>query len=70
MNKTELIDAIAERADVTKVAAGKALDAFTKTITSSLQDQDEVDLNGFGVFSVKAQIPGFKAGKVLKDAVN
>ncbi len=90
MNKSELIDAIAESADLPKAAAGRALDAVTETITKALQDDDSVSLVGFGTFSVKARaartgrnpqtgepieikaanIPSFKAGKGLKDAVN
>ncbi len=90
MNKTELIDRIAESADLSKASAGRALDAAIDAITDSLKAADPVALVGFGTFSVKARkarmgrnprtgeaiqikasnVPGFKAGKALKDAVN
>ncbi len=53
MNKSELIDAIAASADISKAAAGRALDAMTTSITGALKDGDQVTLIGFGTFSVK-----------------
>jgi DNA-binding protein HU-beta len=52
MNKTELIDAIAERAEVSKVMAGKVLDAVTATIMATLGKEEDVTLVGFGTFYV------------------
>jgi len=52
MNKTELIDAIAERAEVPKVTAGKVLDAVTATIMATLGKEEDVTLVGFGTFYV------------------
>ena len=52
MNKSELIDAIAKRADLSKAAAGRALDAAIETINSSLKKGGKVTLVGFGTFSV------------------
>ncbi len=52
MNKTELIDAIAEKAGVTKAAAQAVLDATTGTIQSQLKKGSNVALVGFGTFSV------------------
>jgi len=90
VNKTELIDAVAEGADISKAAATRAVDTMLETITSALAKGDQVTLVGFGTFTVKeraartgrnprtgeaiqiaaAKVPGFKAGKALKDAVN
>ena len=90
MNKTELIDAVAEGADISKAAATRALDTMLDSISKSLASGNQVTLVGFGTFSVKdraartgrnprtgepidipaAKVPGFKAGKALKDAVN
>ncbi|AKH89726.1 nucleoid-associated protein HU-beta [Edwardsiella tarda] len=90
MNKSQLIDKIAEGADISKAAAGRALDAFIASVTESLQQGDAVALVGFGTFDVReraartgrnpqtgkeieisaAKVPGFRAGKALKDAVN
>jgi DNA-binding protein HU-beta len=89
MNKSELIDAMAEAADISKAAAGRALDGMIGAVVTALKDGEQVSLVGFGTFSVKeraartgrnpqtgatieisaSKIPGFKAGKVLRDAV-
>ena len=53
MNKSELIDAIASSAELTKADAGRALDATIAAITASLAAGDAVALVGFGTFSVK-----------------
>mgnify|MGYP001568769916 FL=1 len=52
MTKGEIVDAIAGAADITKVAAEKAVNAFTETVTKSLKKGDTVSLVGFGTFSV------------------
>jgi len=90
VNKSELIDAIASEADISKASAGRALDSMLGSITGALSKGDSVSLVGFGTFSVKqraartgrnpqtgatiqikaATVPGFKAGKALKEAVN
>ncbi|OOE89701.1 HU family DNA-binding protein [Salinivibrio sharmensis] len=90
MNKSELIDHIAEGADISKASANRALDAFVEAVSNTLKSGDQVALVGFGTFSVReraarkgrnpqtgaeidiaaAKVPGFKAGKALKDAVN
>ncbi len=53
VNKTELIDRIAESADISKAAASRALDATIDAITSSLKQADPVALVGFGTFTVR-----------------
>lgn len=53
MNKSELIDAIAESADLSKASAGRALDAAVDAITKALKEDDAVSLVGFGTFSIK-----------------
>ncbi len=50
MNKSELIDAIAAKADLPKVSAGRALDAVIGAITAELKAGGSVSLVGFGVF--------------------
>lgn len=52
MNKTELVDAIAANANITKVAAKTALEATLTAISDSLQAGDSVQLVGFGTFKV------------------
>jgi len=53
VNKSELIDAIAESADISKAAAGRAVDAVVDSVTNALKSGDQVTLIGFGTFSVK-----------------
>ena len=90
MNKAELIDAVANSADISKAAAGRALEGAITAITKAMKKGDSVTLVGFGTFSVRkraarsgrnprtgepikikaSKVPGFKAGKALKDAIN
>jgi len=89
LNKAELVSAVAEKADMSKKDAEKAVSAVFATIEQSLAQSEKVQLVGFGTFEVKdraerqgrnpqtkesivipaAKVPGFKAGKALKDAV-
>jgi DNA-binding protein HU-beta len=52
VNKSELIDAIASSADISKAAAGRALDAAMDAVKKSLKKGDMVTLVGFGTFYV------------------
>ena len=52
MNKSELIDAIAQDADMSKAAAGRALDAAVTAVKAALKKGDMVTLVGFGTFYV------------------
>lgn len=90
MNKSELIEAIATAADLSKADAERALDGLVKVVKKTLKSGDTISLVGFGTFSVRkraartgrnprtgetikikaSKVPGFKAGKGLKDAVN
>jgi len=89
MNKAELIEAIATKAELSKKDSEKALNAAVEAITEALKDGDKVSMVGFGTFETKtraarigrnpktkaeikipaSRVPGFKAGKALKDAV-
>lgn len=89
MNKAELVSAVAEKAEMSKKDAEKAVKAVFEVIEESLAQSEKVQLVGFGTFEVKdraartgrnpqtkeeiqipaAKVPGFKAGKALKDAV-
>lgn len=53
MNKSELIDAIAESADIPKAAAARAIDAMTDAVAQALKAGETVSLVGFGSFAVK-----------------
>jgi DNA-binding protein HU-beta len=90
MNKGQLVDKVAEGADITKASAARALDSLMGAVSSELASGGDIVLVGFGTFKVSdraarkgrnpqtgaeiqiaaAKVPGFKAGKALKDAVN
>ncbi len=90
MNKTELVDSVADAADLSKASAARAVDAVTDAIANVLKNDEQVTIVGFGTFSVRkraarsgrnprtgetinikaANVPAFKPGKALKDAVN
>ncbi len=53
MNKAELIESIADTADISKASAGRALDAAIESITKVLKKGNTVTLVGFGTFSVR-----------------
>lgn len=53
MNKTELINAVAEATDLSKKDAGKAVDAVFDTILNTLAKGEKVQLIGFGNFEVR-----------------
>ncbi|MBL8481069.1 MAG: HU family DNA-binding protein [Rhodocyclaceae bacterium] len=55
MNKSDLIAAVAAEADLTKVQAGRALDAVLKAITDAVAGGDSVSLTGFGTFKAAAR---------------
>jgi len=53
MNKSELIDAMADSADISKAAAGRALDGFIDAITDAVKNNDTVSIVGFGTFLLR-----------------
>lgn len=53
MNKTELINAVAEATELSKKDAGKAVDAVFDTILNALKNGEKVQLIGFGNFEVR-----------------
>ncbi len=53
MNKTELVAAIAEKAEISKKDADKAVAAFVDTVTEALKSGDKIQLVGFGTFEVR-----------------
>ena len=55
MNKAELIDAVADAADLSKASAARAVDAMTDAITSALKKEQQVTLVGFGTFTVRSR---------------
>jgi DNA-binding protein HU-beta len=53
MNKTELIEAMADSADISKAAAGRALEGMVEAITNAVKGGDTVSVIGFGTFSLR-----------------
>ena len=53
MTKSELIDAVADHADLTRVAASRAVEAILKNVTRALKKGEQVTLVGFGTFEVR-----------------
>lgn len=90
MKKTEFIDAVSEKANLSKADATRAVESMIDIISDSLKSGEQVVLTGFGTFLVRkrearsgrnprtgeviqieaSNVPAFKAGKALKDAVN
>jgi DNA-binding protein HU-beta len=55
VNKTQLVEKIAENADLSKASAGRALDALIEAVGGALESGDQVALVGFGTFSVRTR---------------
>lgn len=53
MNKTELIEAMADAADISKAAAGRALEGMIDAITKAIKEGDTVSIVGFGTFTLR-----------------
>jgi DNA-binding protein HU-beta len=53
MNKTELVKAVAEQAELTQKDATKAVDALIETISETLAKEEKIQLIGFGTFEVR-----------------
>ena len=53
MNKSELIEAMADSADISKAAAGRALDGLIDAITNAVKNNDPVSIVGFGTFVLR-----------------
>ena len=53
MNKTELVKAVAEQAELTQKDAAKAVDALFATISNTLAQEEKIQLIGFGTFEVR-----------------
>jgi DNA-binding protein HU-beta len=93
VNKTELIEALASQAGLSKADAGRALEALfgdDGLIAATLRKGDRVQITGFGTFGARrraartgrdprsgaeieiraANVPAFKPGQALKDALN
>lgn len=70
MNKTEFINAVSEKADLSKVDARKAVDAFVETVSSELKAGGKVAILGFGSFSVTEKAARRGVNPKTKAAIN
>lgn len=70
MNKSELIDAIAEQSQLSKVAVGKGLDALMGAVSAGLVKGEEVALVGFGRFHVRERAARKGLNPQTKEAIN
>ena len=74
MNKSDLIDAMADSADISKAAAGRALDGLLDAITASVKNDDPVSIVGFGTFLLRARAARTgrnpKTGKTIEIAAS
>ena len=61
MNKTELTEAVAAAADLSKASAGRTVDAVIETISGALKSGDQVAIAGFGTFLVRER--GARTGR-------
>ena len=72
MNKTELIDAIAKKANLSKADSKKALEAYLTATADALKKGDRISLIGFGTFSVQKRAARMghnpRTGKSIKIA--
>ncbi len=65
MNKAEMVNAIAQKADITKAQAAAALDQVITSVSNALRAGDKVTLVGFGTFSVVSR--GARTGRNPRD---
>jgi len=61
MNKGELIEAMADAADISKAAASRAFEGMVAAITEAMKSGEQVSLVGFGTFQVKER--GARTGR-------
>ena len=69
MNKAELINAVAEKADVSKKDAEAVISATLETITAALKEGDNVQLGGFGSFEVKKRAARMGRNPKTKESI-
>lgn len=70
MNKTDLINAIAEEAQITKADSKKALTGFINSVSAALKKGEEVSILGFGRFSVKETAARQGRNPKTKEVIN
>ena len=69
MSKTELIELVDEKAEISKAAAGRAIDAMLDGITKGLKKEGKVTFVGFGTFSAKKRAAREGINPLTKKAI-
>ncbi len=69
MSKQEVIEMMAEKAEISKAAAGRALDAAFDAITEGLKKEGKVTFVGFGTFSAKKRAAREGINPLTKEAI-
>jgi DNA-binding protein HU-beta len=70
MNKADFIGAVASKANISRVEAKKAIDAFIKTIEDAVKDGEKVSILGFGSFSVVEKAARKGVNPKTKEPIN
>ncbi len=70
MNKTELVDAVAVSADLSRASAARAVDAVTDAIVAALKKNEVVTLSGFGTFTVRERAARIGRNPRTGNAIN
>ncbi|RZA37060.1 MAG: HU family DNA-binding protein [Lysobacteraceae bacterium] len=70
MNKTELVDQVAESADLSKADAARAVDAVISSVTKALKKGDSVTVVGFGTFQVRERAARTGRNPKTGDTIN
>jgi integration host factor subunit beta len=83
MNRSDVVNKLKDKADISKKDAAEVVDTFFDNITETLAKGERVEIRGFGSFTVKdykpymgrnpktgEQLPFFKVGKELKEKVD
>ena len=74
MNKTEMVEALAAKCDLSKAAAGRAVDGLTEIITETLAEDGNVSILGFGTFGISQRAARTgrnpKTGEAIKIAAS
>ncbi len=70
MNKTDLIDAVAQQSGICKKDAERVINAAIDTISQALSDGDKVQLTGFGIFEVSDRKARVGRNPHTKETIN
>ena len=70
MSKTELVNSIAEKANISKAEAARVLEATLESIVAGLQNDGKVSITGFGIFSKKERSAREGINPITKEKIS